>query len=747
MTTPSTAKAKSLIIIDSHVSDWKSLIADIDANTPIIILDSEHDGLTQITEQIANYSKLDSIHIISHGSTGSLQLGNSQINQINLADYADTLASIGNALSEQGDILLYGCNVAEGEIGQTFIKQLSVMTNADVAASDDLTGSAVLGGDWNLELVTGNIEAQQAFDGSSSYSNVLLNTDFFSNKITYAVPLSVNFDNPYLNALAWGYKWASNVITYTFDSHGDTLTWGGQDVIKNAIKKALGFYSEVTALDFIFTTDPSQATLKFNLVSHDWIENYLDPNHEDDSITLGMMNPPDRASIDWRETPGTMLLVDPTTIPDYTYLNWDLGGDNFNTIVHELGHGLGLAHPHDTGGSSGIFPGITTVVGTYGDDTVYDASEYGDYELNQSVYSVMSYNYGFNNVLNFSSEWGTAITPMALDIATLQAIYGVNNNNILVELGDRYDLPQTNEAGTGFICIWDAGGIDEIAYYGSGNATIDLRAATIDATNQSVIGEHTGGYISRVTDTGIGDDGIAGGFTIAHGVVIENARGGYGDDILIGNDANNNLDGRYGIDIMIGGKGNDIYNVDDINDVISENVNEGWDVVYSSVDYILSPNIEVLRLTFMARNGLGNSNANRLFGTWANNILNGGLGADTMDGGASDDIYVVDNTGDVIVETGLSDKDSVLSSVSYTLSANLYALVLTGNSDLYAIGNASNNVLQGNDGNNFLSGAAGADTLIGGKGDDTYAIDNLGDTVQEAIGEGSDTVRLLVNDY
>ena len=176
MTTLLKTNTTSLIVIDSRVTDWKSLIGDLAANATLLVLDPLRDGLTQIAEAVANSVNIDAIHIISHGNTGSLLLGSSTLNSSNLSDYQAQLASIGNALSINGDILLYGCDVAQSDIGQQFIEQLSVLTGADIAASTNLTGAVNKGGDWVLEAVTGIIESPLAFSTTSlnSYTDILV---------------------------------------------------------------------------------------------------------------------------------------------------------------------------------------------------------------------------------------------------------------------------------------------------------------------------------------------------------------------------------------------------------------------------------------------------------------------------------------------------------------------------------------------------------------------------------------------
>jgi len=244
----------------------------------------------------------------------------------------------------------------------------------------------------------------------------------------------------------------------------------------------------------------------------------------------------------------------------------------------------------------------------------------------------------------------------------------------------------------------------------------------------------------------------------------ETLTGTTGRDAIYGFAANDTLNGGMGADTLVGGAGNDIYVVDNVGDIVIELTGEGTDTVQSSVTYTLTDNVENLTLTGTAAiNGTGNGLNNVLTGNVASNILtggtgndtlNGGAGADTLIGGAGNDIYVVDNAGDVVIEIAGEGTDTVRSSITYTLGDNIENLTLTGTTAINGTGNGLNNVLTGNVasnvltggiGNDTLNGGTGADTLIGGAGNDIYVVDNVGDLVVEAAGEGADIVNASVS--
>ncbi|MEI7474156.1 MAG: calcium-binding protein, partial [bacterium] len=292
------------------------------------------------------------------------------------------------------------------------------------------------------------------------------------------------------------------------------------------------------------------------------------------------------------------------------------------------------------------------------------------------------------------------------------------------------------------------------------------------------------------------------------------------NNIITGNSGNNLINGDAGADTMIGADGNDIYYVDNVGDVVIENVNEGFDIINSTVSYTLGANIENLYIaggtdstiiavgnelnnyikinylsisttnnidleagddklvvwndsTNIVNGGSGNDliylygfGNNTIYGGdgndyiefnydgnnivyggngdddiglygIGNDTIDGGVGADTMIGGAGDDSYYVDNVSDVITENAAEGTDTIYSSISYTLGANVENLTLSGSSNLSGIGNILNNVITGNLGDNTFTTFGGSDTIIDAGGNDTYNF-SLGDQIDN-IQDGGGT--------
>ncbi|MCP4995860.1 MAG: DUF4347 domain-containing protein, partial [Gammaproteobacteria bacterium] len=157
---------KELVLVDTGTNNYQQLINDLLAQAgdsrhlEIVLLDSQRNGIDQISEMLLSYQGLDVIHLISHGNDGTINIGNTTLNSEVLAQNLIKIGAWSEALSDNGDLLIYGCDLAATDAGQTFIDTLANLTGADVAASDDPTGSVELGGDWDLEYRHGQIEAQ-----------------------------------------------------------------------------------------------------------------------------------------------------------------------------------------------------------------------------------------------------------------------------------------------------------------------------------------------------------------------------------------------------------------------------------------------------------------------------------------------------------------------------------------------------------------------------------------------------------
>lgn len=152
---------REIVFVDKSVAGYEALVADlvITNHADVIFLDASTDGLSQMAERLQGRTGISAVHIISHGDKAELSLGTATLTAESITgQHADELAIISGALTDDADLLIYGCSFGEGEAGRAAAQSLADVTRADVAASDDLTGNHMLGGDWDLELRTGEVE-------------------------------------------------------------------------------------------------------------------------------------------------------------------------------------------------------------------------------------------------------------------------------------------------------------------------------------------------------------------------------------------------------------------------------------------------------------------------------------------------------------------------------------------------------------------------------------------------------------
>ena len=324
---------------------------------------------------------------------------------------------------------------------------------------------------------------------------------------------------------------------------------------------------------------------------------------------------------------------------------------------------------------------------------------------------------------------------------------GVDHNQVLASDNGTDTIMTQQPNGPQHLQALDIAAIQHLygsnAQDGTQYASWAYSAGTNSFTFTAVAG---GGYVrgSQVDDT---INGSGNADTIIGLTGNDKLYGNAGVDQVFGGSGNDLLNGGTGADSLYGGKGDDTYYVDNSGDWVVDFAGEGSDTVNAAISYTLTNDVEKLILTGSAAiDGTGNALVNALTGNAGANILDGGTGADTMSGGKGDDTYYVDNTGDNVVESADQGNDTLFSSVSYTLAGRVVeTLTLTGSANINATGNSQINALNGNNGNNVLDGGYGADTLTGHAGNDIYIVDNAGDNVVEASGEGTDTVKASVN--
>ncbi|MGB3493837.1 MAG: DUF4347 domain-containing protein [Elainellaceae cyanobacterium] len=161
-----------LLFIDSSVQDSSTLLNGLVEQAEVIQLDSDQNGIKQITEALSSRSDFDSVHIVSHGSPGTLYLGNDELSLSTLSQHAHAIREWFKNSSQQASLYLYGCNVAAGDAGSEFVEKLTQLTEADIYASANLVGNSNLGGTWNLK---GRETARLAFSANAqaAYSHTL----------------------------------------------------------------------------------------------------------------------------------------------------------------------------------------------------------------------------------------------------------------------------------------------------------------------------------------------------------------------------------------------------------------------------------------------------------------------------------------------------------------------------------------------------------------------------------------------
>lgn len=515
-----------------------------------------------------------------------------------------------------------------------------------------------------------------------------------------------------IDGLVQGGRWDSSALTYSFSIETE-LGIGWTSALKGAVRYAFSQWSAVANVTFQevapnsdVDTSPADiaiaptGTFLGQIFGAAAIGIFPDPQAADTLISSIGNN-----RTEYPNPEGDIYLDNAR--PELLALN--PGGSGIATILHEIGHALGLKHPGDDGLNGRPIIGVDP----------------------------------FNTVMGGGAvqrplSTGHAVTPLLQDIQAIQHIYGAN---MAYRTGDDsyvLRLDGTERA------IWDAGGTDTFNFSAaSAGLTLSLEAGHYNLLTASTL------------------------VAIAYGVTIENAIGGAFGDALTGNAADNRLEGRGGedtldggdggSDTLIGGAGNDVYQLLHGSATIVESPGGGDDWILDFVAFVdMGENVERLFVEPGAPNGavvIGGSGDNSIVGNFLDQHLVGGAGNDTLDGGgggadtlaggAGDDVYPNADPSELIELPG-EGTDTIEVLVSTVLQPNFENLTLVGSAPANATGNSLANVLRGNLADNTLDGKGGADTLMGGGGNDTYIV-GPGDVVSDS--GGSDSVLSNVSQF
>ena len=320
-------------------------------------------------------------------------------------------------------------------------------------------------------------------------------------------------------------------------------------------------------------------------------------------------------------------------------------------------------------------------------------------------------------------------------------LYGDSDNDVL-------------KGGGGADTLYGGSGIDTAVYHNS-SAGVSISLITGAASGGDATGDEFDSIEnvegSAFDDWLFGSNGVN---VLVGGDGDDTLKGFAANDTIEGGDGNDYIDGGTWRDDMTGGLGDDIYIVDHADDDVIEAGGQGNDTVRVSTSWMMSSGASIETLETTDANGTaainltGSFHGNNIIGNDGNNVINGSLGVDSMTGRGGDDTYFVYDVGNSVIEAAGQGTNSVLTSINYTLGANVENLETTnagGASDLLLTGNALANQITGNNGDNTLNGGVGVDTMTGHAGSDSYNVDNSADVVVETASYGSDTVYSTVD--
>jgi Ca2+-binding RTX toxin-like protein len=723
--------SKTILFVDSRVNPADLAIS---ADTELIALDATRDGVAQIRDAVRGMTGLDAIHVVSHGAAGALLLGSTLLTDDNVGSYQSQLREIGLSLNDGGDLLLYGCNVAQGASGRTFVDSLSRLTGADVAASTDLSGGDTSGGNSTLEFATGEIAAAPLSLGRLGSLKIINGTA------------------------------KADILSGT--DGDDTLTGGAGDDSLFA-----GYGS-----DLLDGGDGNDTFFASYNGLYDRV--IMSGGNGDDLFWLVKSGPPNMLTIDGGAG-NDVFELDISAGTNFMYLTGGAGQDTYRLYAYAYGDATYPSLLDFVGGANGDRIDVARLL-------AYSASlggySGGDF-MAQGYLRFVASQYGTQLIFDADGNAGPGVGKQVASLGDT-AVSSLDKSNLVVGGLIVYGSSGNDALSGGFgnDTLLAAEGNDVLTG-GGGNDTIDGGA---DTDVLQGLGDFASYTVTRpnATDTALTDRSgnvltvrNVENFVFADGTltlsqVRDNIVSDYADN-LHGSSGNDVLNGGTGNDTVAGGQGDDTYVVEVATDVINENADEGTDQVTvaftAAGTYVLTDNVENATVTSPAAiaanitgNALdnkltGNAAANTLLGGAGNDTLDGGAGADKLTGGSGNDTYVVDLAGDIVTELLSEGTDTVQTTLaSYALGANVENLTYTGAAAFTGTGTALGNLLIGGDAGNKLDGGAGDDELHGGKGADSLIGGTGNDTLFGSLGkdtidggDGDDVLHMLgdVSDY
>ncbi len=728
-----------IVFIDSKVAEYHSLISQLPIDSDAYVLDAHEDGVMQILALLQTQRGIETIDIITHGKPGKLTLGSGELNNSNIVNYAEQLKEIGKYLNYSGDILLYGCEVAKGEIGKAFIEQLAELTGVNVAASVNLIGNADKGGDWELDAHIGMIQSSTL---QLAYHGVL--ATFIGTPGNDILNGSVEDDS------------------FTGGSGNDTIIGGaGSDVaIFSGNQVDYEFSLNSTGQVLVHDVNPANGdegtdTLS-DIETFRFVDGEIHNLHEEFQVNTYNIN---------TDTDISALHLGGFVV---SWSSWGQDGDGFGVFAQRYSN-------------NGVALGDEIQINTYT----------SSYQYNSSITSLSNGDFVVTWASLGQDGWGGS-----------SGIYGQRYSSSGVALGNEFKIntylpkDQSNPSITAltngdFVVVWQSEGQDgslqgiyaqrynvdgliqggefRVNTYTSldqyGHSITSLTDGGFIITWSSVgqdnpIGENRGIYAQRYDANGIVTGGefrintyipntqespsIAGlsdgGFVVSWQSYGQDGSG-YGiyaqrynsSSVLLGNEFQVNTfktDNQTHPSITALNNGGFVVSWssssqnDSINDIYAQRYDANGLALGNEIKVNTYPSIYSLESSITALTDGG------FAVTWI---------SVTPDGNNSY-VYVQNydaNGVNNLTLTGSPNDDQLNITASMSLPTTLMGLA--GNDVLK--GGSNDDILEGGAGNDSIIGWSGADSMFGGTGNDSYFVENMGDIVIENLNEGTDNIN------